>query len=163
FASGALPMVTSSNVTVGPAAASRLTILSQPSANAIAGTAFAAQPVVRVEDAFGNLRTTDNSTVVTATRSAGNGTLQGVTNLTAAAGVVTFTNLSHNVATNTTIAFNSSGLTGTSSSVVAVGPAAFVKLQLLAPGETNTPGTATGKSGTPVAQTAGTAFNVTAN
>src|SRR5262249_1261058 len=31
------------------------------------------------------------------------------------------------------------------------------------PGETSAPGTATGKTGTPIAQTAGTAFNVTAN
>jgi hypothetical protein len=39
----------------------------------------------------------------------------------------------------------------------------FVKLQLLAPGETGSPGTATGKTGTPTVQTAGTAFNVTVN
>src|SRR5207248_2383746 len=40
---------------------------------------------------------------------------------------------------------------------------AFTKLQLLAPGETAAPGTGTGKTGTPSAQTAGTPFTVTVN
>ena len=52
--------------------------------------------------------------------------------------------------------------TGTSSAVtVNTGP--FAKLQLLVPGETAAPGTTTGKTGTPTAQVAGTAFNVTVN
>src|SRR5207247_9255146 len=40
---------------------------------------------------------------------------------------------------------------------------AFAKLQLLMPGETAAPGTATGKTGSPSPRTAGTAFNVTVN
>src|SRR2546430_1303202 len=40
---------------------------------------------------------------------------------------------------------------------------AFAKLQILMPGETAAPGTASGKTGTPTAQTAGTSFNVTVN
>ena len=47
------------------------------------------KPVVRVEDQYGNLRSADNSTVVTASRSGGSGTLQGTTNLTAVNGIVT--------------------------------------------------------------------------
>ncbi len=39
----------------------------------------------------------------------------------------------------------------------------FVKLQILVPGETAAPGTATGKTGTPTAQTAGGSFNVIVN
>src|SRR5436309_6317292 len=39
----------------------------------------------------------------------------------------------------------------------------FTKLQLLMPGETAAPGTGSGKTGTPNAQTAGTAFTVTVN
>ncbi len=39
----------------------------------------------------------------------------------------------------------------------------FAKLQVLMPGETAAPGTATGKTGTPVAQTAGVPFDVTVN
>ena len=37
------------------------------------------------------------------------------------------------------------------------------KLQVLLPGETAAPGTASGKTGTPTAQTAGTAYSVTVN
>ncbi|HTD65386.1 MAG TPA: hypothetical protein VK846_02505, partial [Candidatus Limnocylindria bacterium] len=39
--------------------------------------------------------------------------------------------------------------------------ATFSKLQLLMPGETASPGSATGKTGTPTARIAGTPFNVT--
>jgi hypothetical protein len=39
----------------------------------------------------------------------------------------------------------------------------FVKIQLLLPNEVAAPGTATGKTGTPSAQSSGTAFNVTVN
>src|SRR5439155_17257612 len=49
------------------------------------------------------------------------------------------------------------------SPAITVDPGAFTKLQVLAPGETAAPGTATGKTGTVTAQTAGAAFNVTVN
>src|SRR5205823_1822445 len=55
------------------------------------------------------------------------------------------------------------GKTGSSSPAIAVNAAAFSKLQLLAPGEIAAPGSATGKTGTPTVQTAGTAFNVSVN
>ncbi len=55
------------------------------------------------------------------------------------------------------------GITPDTSSAVAVGVGAFVKLQLLLPGETAAPGTASGKTGTPAAQTAGTVYSVTVN
>ena len=62
-------------------AASSLAILTQPSATATAGVAFAQQPVLQVRDQFGNLRSAangvTNSTVVTAARGSGSGTLQG--------------------------------------------------------------------------------------
>ena len=50
-----LTSATSQNIVVGPAAASRLGVQTQPSATATAGIAFAQQPVVRIEDQFGNL------------------------------------------------------------------------------------------------------------
>src|SRR5439155_654323 len=53
--------------------------------------------------------------------------------------------------------------TANTSSSITINAGSFVKLQLLAPGETAAPGTAAGKSGTPRARTAGTALNVTAN
>src|SRR5439155_21266217 len=49
------------------------------------------------------------------------------------------------------------------SSSITVSVGAFVKLQLLVPGETAAAGTAAGKTGTPTAQSAGVAFNVTVN
>src|SRR5262249_51870698 len=124
-----------------PAAASRLTIATQPSTNAVAGVAFAQQPVVRIEDQFGNLRSSDNSSAVSVARGTGTGSLQGSTNLTAVGGVVAFTNLSYNIAETITLAFGASGLTGATSSNIVVNPAAFTQLQLLLPGETAAPGT----------------------
>src|SRR5207247_1582851 len=105
FTSGSLTGATSSSVTVNPGAANKLTIQTQPSSTATAGVAFTQQPVVRVEDAFGNLRSGDNTTVVTATRNLGSGTLQGTTNITTIGGVVTFTNLAHNVANTISLNF----------------------------------------------------------
>ena len=46
---------------------------------------------------------------------------------------------------------------------IIVNPGAFVKLQLLLPGETAAPGTGSGKTGTPTSRTSGVAFNVTVN
>jgi len=154
---------TSPSITVNPGASTRLTILTQPSTNATAGVVFAQQPVIRIEDAFGNLQTTDSTTVVTAAIATGSGTLQGTTNITAVGGLASFTNLFHNVATTLTISFSVSGLTSTNSSNVVVSAGAFVRLQMLAPGETNAPGTTTGKTGSPNLQTAGTALNMTVN
>ena len=50
-------------------------------------------------------------TVVTATRNAGSGTLQGTTTATAVNGIVTFSTLNHTVATTITINFTATGLT----------------------------------------------------
>ena len=124
FSTGGLTGATSSNFVVSPAAASTLAVQTQPSSTATAGAAFAQQPVIRIEDQFGNLRSSDNSTVVTASRNAGSGVLQGTTNRTAVNGLVTYTNLSHNVATNITVAFSASGLTGANSDSILVSPAA---------------------------------------
>src|SRR5207249_3454851 len=53
--------------------------------------------------------------------------------------------------------------TANTSPAVTVNAGAFVKLQLLAPGETATAGTATGKTGTPSALAAVTPYNFTVN
>src|SRR5439155_6541388 len=102
-------------------------IQTQPSSTAIAGVPFVQQPAIRIEDQFGNLRASDSSTVVTATRSMGSGTLQGTTAITAANGTASFNNLSHNVATNIIITFSSGTLSNAVSSVVAVSPAGVRK------------------------------------
>src|SRR5205085_6851881 len=108
-------------IEVGPPA--RLTIQTQPSSTATAGVPFAQQPVIRIEDSVGNFVSSDNSTTVTVARNAGSGTLQGATALRAVNGIVTFTNLSHNVATNITLLFTSGALTSATSSTISVSPA----------------------------------------
>jgi hypothetical protein len=153
---------TSSLFTINPAAASQLVLQTAPPASAIAGEAFVPQPVVWIEDPYGNLRTADSRTV-TAVRVAGSLTLAGTTNIAAVGGVVTFTNLAYNKAETISILFTNSGLTSVSSAGIAVSPAPFAKLQVLLPGESAAAGTGSGKTGSPSAQTAGTAFNVTVN
>ena len=69
--------------------------------------AFATQPVVKEEDAFGNVITSDSTHTVTAARgSTGTASLQG-SNLTVtlSSGVATFSGLSYNKAETMTIAF----------------------------------------------------------
>jgi hypothetical protein len=163
FTSGSMPAVTSSSITVGPGAARKLVVLTQPSATATAGQAFAQQPQISLIDQYGNLCVNDSSTVVQATRATGSGALQGTTTMPASAGVVSFTNLSYPIAETMTVAFSGAGLTNATSSSVAVSADAFTKLLVLAPGETAAPGTATGKAGTPTAQTPDAGFNLTVN
>src|SRR5262249_16009498 len=54
-------------------------------------------------------------------------------------------------------------ITANTSPSITVNPGAFTKLQILAPGETASQGSATGKTGAPTAQPAAVAFNVTVN
>src|SRR5439155_1725556 len=129
---------------------------------ATAGITFSPAPAIRIVDAFGNLITTSSSTV-TAARNLGTAALQGTTSVTAVNGVATFANLSYTKAETITIDFTSGTLTGATSTNIVVSPAAFAKLQLLAPGETAAPGTSKGKSGPPPAVTAGAPFDITVN
>src|SRR5262249_34290291 len=69
--SGALSTGESSPFNIGVGAAHHLTIQTQPSSSATAGVSFVQQPVVRIEDHFGNLRSGDNSTAVSVARGAG--------------------------------------------------------------------------------------------
>src|SRR6202030_1416772 len=86
--------VNSNSFTIAAAAASQLGFTTQP-AGATAGSAFGTQPVVTVEDAFGNTVTTgaDSTINVTAAIQTGGGTLTGTAIKAAVAGVATFTNL----------------------------------------------------------------------
>ncbi|MBP7008791.1 MAG: hypothetical protein KBC66_03150 [Kiritimatiellae bacterium] len=151
---------TSTDYEVMPAAANRLAIHTQPSAIAVAGVPFAQQPVVRIEDMFGNWRSNDTLTV-SGERLAGVGDLLGTTNIAAVAGVATYTDLAHPLVSDITIRFTSGALNAATSSVIAVGAAAFTKLQVLLPGETAAPGTPTGKSGVPETQSVEIPFTVT--
>jgi autotransporter-associated beta strand protein len=59
--------------------------------------------------------------------------------------------------------FTAGATPGDTSPAVTVKPGTFVKLQVLAPGETNAPGAPGGKTGAPLAQTGGTPFVITVN
>ena len=73
-----LTATTSSSIVVSPAGVPvSLAISTQPSPTATAGVAFSTQPVVYVEDQYGNLETGDNTTQVTAALSSGTGPLHG--------------------------------------------------------------------------------------
>src|SRR5205814_1259086 len=93
----------------------------------------------------GNAGLPANTALVAGTRSL------SVTNKTAGSWTVTATDITDGTKTAST------------SPPITVNAGAFVKLQLLVPGETAAPGTATGKTGAPTARTAGTAFTVTVN
>ena len=88
----------SSNIVVRPAAASQLAIHTEPSPTATAGVAFSSQPVIYVEDQFGNLETTDNSAEVTAALGVGTGPLLGTATVTASGGIATFVGLTDDTA-----------------------------------------------------------------
>ncbi len=116
----ALSSDNSSPFTVDPGPASVLTVGTQPGTPTVAGVAFNLQPAIRVEDAFGNLRSTDNSTVVTASRGTGTATLQGTLTATAAGGIATFSNLFYTKAESITLDFTSGSLTSATSNTVVV-------------------------------------------
>ena len=132
FSSGGLTTATSSAITVSPDVASKLAVTGQPSAVATAGIAFATQPVVKEEDQFGNVITTDNTHTVTAARGdLGSAVLQG-SPLTAtfSNGVASFSGLSYNKAETMNIAFttNAGGVSSTTSGIIVVSPAAATQL-----------------------------------
>ena len=104
-------------------------IQTEPSATATAGVAFGTQPVVYVEDQYGNLETGDNTTQVTARSNTGTGPLQGTTTVTVSGGIATFTNLADNTAETISLQFTSSPvLTAATSNNIVVSPAAASQL-----------------------------------
>jgi adhesin/invasin len=114
----------SASVTVNPAAASKVVMVTQPSNWTSGTTAGATQPSVRIQDAFNN-NILQSGITVTASKASGTGTLSGTLSvLTNASGIATFTNLS---ATGTltgyashSFTFSSSGLTSATSSTINV-------------------------------------------
>jgi hypothetical protein len=169
FAAPSLTSVTSDTVVVGPAPADRLVFATQPG-SASAGVPFGIQPVVKARDQFGNdtVAGLPGSRIVTLALSSGTGSLTGNTSLdigtNAGNGVVIFTDLQLDAAgANKQITASASGMTNGVSASFGVSASVFTKLQLLVPGETAAPGTASSKTGTPAPQAAGTPFNVTVN
>jgi hypothetical protein len=106
-------------IMVTPNTAAALVITTQPSATATAGVAFAAQPVVALQDAYGNVETGDSSSTVTAA-STGTAALQGIVKVTVAKGVATFAGLSYSKAETMALQFTTGagGFSTTSNNIV---------------------------------------------
>ena len=119
---------TSSAITVQPGAANKL-VLGQAPTTTTAGSAFSPAIVVDVEDANGNVVTTDSSTV---TLTITNGYFSGLVTTataTAASGVATFTGLTPITAgTTETVKATDGTLTSVTSSAFTVNAAALNKL-----------------------------------
>ena len=105
--------------------------------------AFATQPVIYEEDQYGNVETSDNSTVVTAYPATGNGPLSTPASVTLKAGVATFTSLAADSVGTITLAFSGGGFTSPASVPIVVEPrpAAMLVIQTQ-PSPTATAGTA---------------------
>src|SRR5262249_4006766 len=169
-----IPSNTSPALTVNPGSFTKLLVLAPGetanpgSANGKAGTPTAQTAgtvftvTVNAVDANWNLLTNVSDTVAI-TSSDANATLPS--NAALVGGVQGFSVVLKTAGSATVTAndvTDASKTTYTSSSIT-VNSASFAKLQLLVPGETAAPGTSSGKTGTPTARTAGTAFNVTVN
>lgn len=128
---GHTALVTSNSFAVNPAAAAKLVMVTQPSATASAGVAFATQPAVRLQDNFGNNVSLAGRAVTTSVAT-GAGTLAGtLTATTNASGVATFASLRLDGATGSrTLRFNSAGLTAVDSQAVVLGPGTATGLSI---------------------------------
>ncbi|MEI7902163.1 MAG: Ig-like domain-containing protein, partial [bacterium] len=84
--------VDTTSITVSAAAANKLVFTTQPSASTVAGVAFATQPVVTIEDQYGNTVTSgaDSMVSVALTLTSGTGSLGGAASMNAVAGVANF-------------------------------------------------------------------------
>ena len=123
---------TSNSFTVNPAAAAKLVMVTQPSATASAGVAFATQPSVQLQDSFGNNVSIPGGRTVTASVATGAGTLAGtLTATTNASGVATFATPQLDGATGArTLRFSSAGLTAAESQTVVLGPGTATGLSI---------------------------------
>jgi len=119
-ADGRLTSVTSDSFTISPAAAAKVTFAQQPTAANIYSTISPAV-IVQVEDLYGNLITTDSSSVTLSVQS-GPGSLSGTLNATASGGVATFSDLSCDTPGNYTLAAADGNLTSAISISFTISP-----------------------------------------
>jgi hypothetical protein len=124
-----------------------------------AGVAFST--TVNSVDANWNLINTNDTVAITS--SDPNATLPANAALVGGSKAFSITLKTAGSATVTASDTNHPGIASGTSATIPVSGSAFAKLQILVPGETAAPGTPTGKTGTPTAQTAGSAFTVTVN
>jgi hypothetical protein len=124
FASSGLASTTSSAITIGAGAATKLAIITQPSGSATSGTTFARQPAVQLRDAASNT-VKQAGVIVTATIASGeSGVLGGgITATTDGSGVASFSNLQITGSGSYALAFSAPSVTGVGSSAITVSAA----------------------------------------
>ena len=122
-----------------PGTASQLAWQTQPGGGA-SGTGWSQQPVIRLEDASGNLETGDNSDSVTVALTTANGaTLSGTNTVTVSGGIATFSGLSVDKTGSYTLTATSGGITSPVSSSFSI-TAGSVGYTLLSVPPTSVPG-----------------------
>jgi streptogramin lyase len=132
FSFGSQASVTSGTISVSPDSADKLVIEAEPSTSAVAGQAFGQQPVVVVEDQYGNIEIGDYSTVVTA-QIAGGGLLQSTSTATAVGGITSFEALADDKAQTMTLSLTSGSLIPAITTPVSVVAGAATQLVLTTP------------------------------
>ncbi|HSU54486.1 MAG TPA: hypothetical protein VLT36_10530, partial [Candidatus Dormibacteraeota bacterium] len=125
----------------------------------VAGVAFSV--AVNAVDANWNPISTND--IVAITSSDGNAVLPPNASLSGGTGTFNVTLKTAGTRTVTGSDVTHNGIAANTSSAISVAPAAFVQLQLLMPGETAVPGTASGKTGSATSEIAGVAFTITVN
>ncbi|MCU1426099.1 MAG: hypothetical protein JWL83_99 [Actinomycetia bacterium] len=134
--------VPSDNVEITESIATTLAFSTQPSSSATSGTAFTRQPVVTIQDAFGNTTTTDTSNV---TLVPSGGTLGCAANTVAAvAGIAAFAGCDINLVGTYTLTASDGVLTPAVSDNVAIGAGAAAQLVFTTSPSGATGGTAFG-------------------
>jgi uncharacterized repeat protein (TIGR01451 family) len=130
--------------TITFAAANKLGVTTQPSSSTVAGVSFAQQPVVKIQDEFGNT-VTDSTVTVAAALQTGGGTLSGTKSVAAVNGVVTYSGLSINLTgTDKVLRFTATSLTlADTTPAISITFAAASKLAVTTqPSSSTAPGTA---------------------
>jgi len=128
FSDGGLTPATTGTITVGSASAVKL-VLEQTPTSGTAGQALSPSVTVAVEDVFGNVVTSDASTVTVTLTSGSAGFAAGsTTSVSAAGGVATFSYLIFDTAGSYTLSLGDGGLTGAATGPIAVSPASASQL-----------------------------------
>ncbi len=119
FTDGSVTTAVSSAITITAGVATKLIITAEPSATVASGAPLAQQPVVKVEDAAGNVVTTDSSTISVKITTGGVSVTPATMAVTA--GIATFTNVTLNALVGPyTLTFTDGTLTGAVSTSIAV-------------------------------------------
>jgi hypothetical protein len=139
---GVLSGVTSGTIAIAPGAASKLVIVNAPTTGT-AGQALGSSFTVAVEDAFGNVVTSNSSTVTVAVSSGPAGFASGsTTSVAAASGIATFSNLVFNTAGSYTLGVSDGSMSGATSGTISVSHATASKLAITQSPTTGTAGQA---------------------